>query len=153
MGTLRTRPLPPENGAEAWTAIHAWITKKPGLNPEDYFGGMPWSEARRMYETEKKQITRARAKALDLWKQASSKTYSQEQLAAACRNAYNGRTYWTYDGEIDYCPGQYGAAEYRNAAIAVLESYLYYVKDLPQYHDGTDWQYGTDPRLALDTAE
>lgn len=153
MGTPRTRILPPETGPEAWTAFHTWITGRPGLNPEDYFGGMPWQEARRMYETEKKQCTRARAKALALLAEASGKLYSREALADACRIAYSGRVHWDADGAIDYIPGQYGALEYRLAAAEVLERYIAIVRDMPQYHDGTEWQYGTDPRLAPISAE
>lgn len=102
--------------AEVLFQLRDFITQRPGLIAEDY-------TTPRDYHRAVAEVTRDRTAALQLWRYIAHQApdMGAEWLIEAAPQVNEGRLAW--DEAIqdwEYTEGQYFAAEYRRAAIAVM---------------------------------
>jgi hypothetical protein len=136
----------PVNVDAVFTALEAWINRRPGL---DYGALTPYRAELRSIAADKKRALKALDEARGL------EPAKPELLADAFTRAFSGRLSWvttceycgltpsesgygcdarpqqtkqtpvhSFVGSLDYCTGQYWPTEYRKAAASVLETYI-----------------------------
>src|SRR5512139_755670 len=111
-------------------ALHAWINKRPGLDPRDYIRGWDDKDGRAAYFAEARSITKDLHHARALLRYVEMRdSITPEMILEASRHAFSGRLTINplNDGEgfsLDYCVGQYWPTEYRRAVCGVLSSVL-----------------------------
>lgn len=136
------------NKSKLIEALHDWIARRPGLSPADYCGDLS------AYRSDARRITKDLNDAryfLDYV--AIRDSITAEQILDAAKNNFSGRlsitpVYVQNSGcyglkpeicryELEYCPGQWWAMEYRKAAAAVLK--------------GAIWEWLREGRTEADT--
>lgn len=120
-------------------ALHAFISKRPNLDPRDYISDWRDEEGRKTYRREAAEITRDLKHARIL---LSAIDIRHSITAQDIITAANGRLTIKIadDGtpKIDYCVGQYFPTEYRKATAAVAASVLWdYWRSNTTIGDGT----------------
>lgn len=107
------------NPDKIFHALERFIKGRAGLDPADYGTGREgWSA----YQSEARNITKDRSRAIRALTEARGLTPARPELFERAFTAFSGRLSW--DGEaLHYCTGQYRPTEYRKAAASVLESY------------------------------
>lgn len=157
------------NCLTVFNELEKWINRRPGLDLRDYglYPGMPiseWKNARRCYDQEARAIAKDGREARAALKEARMQPPHPELMQDAFR-AFSGRLTWCekhhhdaktgkYEGQLNYCTGQYWPTEYRKAAKAVLESYISAVKQHRASENSLTHSYQTiqDVRAASQAA-
>ena len=109
-------------------ALHAWINKRPGLDPRDYIRSWDDKDGRSAYFSEARSITKDLHRARQLLRYVEMRdSITAEKILKASTWAAGGRLEIKplNDGDgfsIDYCVGQYWPTEYRRAVCLVLAS-------------------------------
>lgn len=118
---------PPTNKANAYAALHQWISAPPGIHTDDYINrdADPAAQARqrRDYERIKRRLSRQLATARAELTEFHAHDYSADRLREAAEHANSGRLTIGPDGQIAYEAAQDERTEYRAAAQAVLADY------------------------------
>ena len=115
------------NKSKLIEALHAWINKRPGLDPRDYIRSWDDKAGRSAYFSEARSITKDLHHARQLLRYVELHSITAEQILHASKHSAGGRLEIQplNDGEgfsIDYCVGQYWPTEYRRAVCLVLAS-------------------------------
>lgn len=122
-------------------ALAAWIRKRPGLNPRDYFGetdrGKTLAAGVAAYRSMQREVGREKHHAETLLAAVRARdSITTEALQEAFRRAFAGRLSCDlnyeegqqppYSATLEYTAGQDPHTEYRAAAAAVLANALWY---------------------------
>lgn len=110
-------------------ALHAFVSKRPGLDPRDYISDYRDIEGRRAYRSESRSITKDLHIAQALIDAVSRSGISADDIVDAAKRNFSGRLEITTNDKgavvLDYCVGQYYPTEYRKAVSAVMRGALW----------------------------